>query len=428
MHRHGPTAPRGANPDFCAIFALSLLLAAPAVAEPAARFVGDGAAPLAPAVRSLRVTRPEEPLRAEASNQSVKRGAAERGARLPVFGARRGPGCSGRWFLVGPHAFVCEEGVEASDLPPLALDAPARVTDQGLPYEYYFVAKDGSFGYRGLEIAEEGIPDAQFQPGFGIAVTRVQSKSTGDAFALTSRGFWVPLRDLVPARSVPFEGSAWSAELGWIVAEAAPVFSAPGRRRAGVTLERLTTVSVLETRALGGQRYARVGEHEWVREDAVRRPALAAPPPEALPLERWIDIDLARQTVVAYVGSVPVFATLTSTGRGPVRSDARTPPGTFRLWIKLRSTDMDNLENVEADENYAIEAVPWVMFFHKGYGLHGTFWHRRFGEVRSHGCVNLAPRDAERLFHWASPRLFPGWSAAFPSAHELGTLVRVRAE
>ncbi len=87
---------------------------------------------------------------------------------------------------------------------------------------------------------------------------------------------------------------------------------------------------------------------------------------------------------------------------------------------------MDNLDDESAAENYAIQAVPWVMYFEKGYGLHGTFWHRDFGNKHSHGCVNLTPLDAERLFAWTSPRLPPGWSAALPTSYEPGTLIRVR--
>ena len=87
---------------------------------------------------------------------------------------------------------------------------------------------------------------------------------------------------------------------------------------------------------------------------------------------------------------------------------------------------MTNLEDDDANGYYAIEDVPWVMFFHKGYGLHGAFWHRAFGHVRSHGCVNLTPGDAKWLFDWTSPALPPGWSAVLPTPDEPGTLVRVR--
>ena len=87
---------------------------------------------------------------------------------------------------------------------------------------------------------------------------------------------------------------------------------------------------------------------------------------------------------------------------------------------------MDNLEDEEARRYYAIQDVPWVMYFARGYGLHGTFWHRSFGQKRSHGCVNLAPLDAEWLFFWTSPQVPAGWTAALPTQYEQGTLVRVR--
>ena len=172
--------------------------------------------------------------------------------------------------------------------------------------------------------------------------------------------------------------------------------------------------------------WIRVGERAFVRERDTVSLRLVAPPREARPGERWIDIDLERQVVTAYRGEKPWFATLASTGRGAPGSEQATPPGTYRLWVKLRSSDMDNLENVEAQTNYAIQAVPWVLYFHRGYGLHGAFWHHAFGRVQSHGCVNLTPADAERLFAWTSPRLPEGWSAAFPTDYEPGTIVSVR--
>jgi len=212
----------------------------------------------------------------------------------------------------------------------------------------------------------------------------------------------------------------------WITADGAPVYEQPAGRRTRRNIERLTELRVLETAERAGRRWFRIGEAEWVSEKDARGPATAPPPAEAKPFERWIDVDLRNQVLTAYVGETPLFATLISSGRGPETSELATPKGVHRIWVKLRTSDMDNLENVQALENYAIQSVPWVMYFKKGYGLHGTFWHRAFGRVQSHGCVNLSPRDAERLFHWTSPRLPRGWSAAFPTPYEPGTLIRVR--
>ena len=157
------------------------------------------------------------------------------------------------------------------------------------------------------------------------------------------------------------------------------------------------------------------------------RPHLAPPPPEVTrPGERWIDVELASQTLVAYEGTQPVFATLVSTGRGPAGSDSATPPGVHRIWVKILASDMDNVERDDLDAHYSLEDVPYVQFFDKAVALHGTYWHRDFGRVKSHGCVNLAPLDSRWLFDFTGPHLPAGWAAAFPEATDPGTAVRVR--
>ncbi|HET9955459.1 MAG TPA: L,D-transpeptidase [Polyangiaceae bacterium] len=401
--------------------------------EPA--FLNAGAGQHLSSWQSVEILRDDEPLYQQPSSRAARRGAARVSAQLPLFGGQRGPGCEGLWLQVGPSAFVCESGVRLSKLAPLRASEREPSLTSGLPYRYFYVARDGSFGYRGLETAEEGVPDAQFQPGFALAITRVAQHPNGDPFGLTQRGFWVPLRDLSEAHAIEFRGADWSDELAWVTHEAAPVFAEVSRsseaqrelrREPGVTLPRLTQLRVLERRAVGGTQYARIAQERWLLSAHVTQPRAAAPPEELRTGERWLDVDLSQQTLVAYAGTLPVFATLISSGRGREGSDTATPRGVHRVWVKLRTSDMSNLDDAKARENYALEAVPWVMFFEKGYGLHGTFWHSRFGEVRSHGCVNLTPRDAERLFHWTSPRLLPGWTAVFPTPYEPGTLVRVR--
>jgi lipoprotein-anchoring transpeptidase ErfK/SrfK len=424
MHRHGASLHRAL---FTRLFAAISCFGAPSWAfDPGSdAILGTHTPDASRNIGAVVVTIPEVAIYQGASTQSPRRGSAEQGAPLPVFGARAGEGCHGSWLAVGPEAFVCEDAVSESNDPAASLDAPQLLSPDGLPYRYYFVSKDGSFGYDALETAEQSVPSTQLQPGFGVALSRIARQSTGEAYGLTSHGFWVPLRDLAPASPVSFQGSAWSESLAWVIHEQAREFSAPGKPRRGATRERLTTLSVLEERKQGGTGYARVGPDVWLRSDDLRRPLRVSPPAEIRPLERWLDVDLARQTLVAYVGELPIFATLVSSGRGARGTETSTPVGSFRIWVKLRTSDMDNTDQAGARENYAIAAVPWVMYFEKGYGLHGAFWHRRFGEVKSHGCVNLAPLDAERLFHWTTPRLYPGWSAVLPSPHDPGTLVHV---
>ena len=106
--------------------------------------------------------------------------------------------------------------------------------------------------------------------------------------------------------------------------------------------------------------------------------------------EHWILVDLATQTVVAMEGSQMVRSFVVSTGtyRYP------TVTGTYRIWTKLRYDDMSG-------PGYYLKDVPYVMYFHKGYGLHGTYWHSTFGTPMSHGCVNLTVADSAWLFDFA---------------------------
>lgn len=372
-------------------------------------------------VPMARVIDPDEPLWSEPNATSPRRGAAVTGALLPVFETARGPGCAGRWLLVGPLAWACEDRVELRHAPlarsALRAGAPA-------PHRYYFVGPNGSLGYERLATAEQGAPDAEYDPGFGIAITRTERRA-GELFGLTTKRRWVPMRDLIPIEVPPGNGVELEGELdvAWVMRDAARAraqagSAAPEQRR----LSRHHVVRIAEELERAGRRYVRTRDALWLEAADLRRPRPATLPPNLRREERWIDVDLARQVLTAYVGERPVFAALVSTGK----SGTPTPAGEHRVWIKLRSSDMTNLEDADARGYYAMENVPSVMFFQGGYGLHGAFWHRDFGQVRSHGCVNLAPADAEWLFAWAGPRVPDGWSAALPTPYDPGTRIRVR--
>jgi lipoprotein-anchoring transpeptidase ErfK/SrfK len=392
-------------------------------------WIEPGDVPLPARVSSVEILRRDEPLLSAPDGSSARRGSARQGAHLPLYAARRGPGCTGRWLMVGPIAWVCETVVRLSAEPALAARRAPEQLDDGLPHRYHFVGSEGSLGYKSLRLAEEGIPDAELQPGFALAIQRVANKRPGDAFGLTTHDLWVPMRDLSPARTFLFQGETLNGELdiAWVHTSRAALHASPdGARVDGQVRVQFEALRVLETATRNQRRWFRIGEALWVSDREVRAPTAAAPPPEVRPGERWIDVEIDSQVLTAYEGTRPVFSTLVSTGKGRGKSELATPKGVHRIWVKLRSTDMDNLENADARRYYAIQDVPWVMFFQKGYGLHGTFWHRSFGQVRSHGCVNLSPLDAQRLFHWTSPRLPAGWSATLPTEYERGSIVRVR--
>lgn len=120
---------------------------------------------------------------------------------------------------------------------------------------------------------------------------------------------------------------------------------------------------------------------------------------------RWIHVDLTEQTLVAYRGDRPVFATLISSGR----KGYDTPPGMFRIREKHKTVTMRGADPV--DGPYEVSEVPWTMYYSGSYALHGAYWHDDFGKVRSHGCTNLSPIDARWLFNFTDGDIPDGWHA-----------------
>lgn len=149
-------------------------------------------------------------------------------------------------------------------------------------------------------------------------------------------------------------------------------------------------------------------------------------PRDLAPGEKWIDVNLKSQTLVAFEGDRPVFATAVSTGKEDKEDkekDHHTPPGSFRIREKHIAATMDG--DVASDGPYSIEDVPWIMYFNASYALHGAFWHNNFGRMQSHGCVNLAPLDAKTLFGWTEPRLPDNWHGVMSTPERPGTRVVV---
>ena len=162
-----------------------------------------------------------------------------------------------------------------------------------------------------------------------------------------------------------------------------------------------------------------------VKADVIRQPELQPIPKGLEPWDRWIDVDISKQMLVAYEGARPVYVTLVSTGKkGTDEEPFETPTGRFRVRSKQLTSNMDG--TTATDGNYAIQDVPWVMYFEGSYALHGAFWHRSFGSVRSHGCVNLGPSDARWLWYWTTPFVPEMWHGAAASDENPGTTIVIR--
>lgn len=106
---------------------------------------------------------------------------------------------------------------------------------------------------------------------------------------------------------------------------------------------------------------------------------------------RWIDINLSGQTLTAYEGGTPINTFLISSGK----RSTPTITGSFHIYVKFFKARM-------IGRDYDTPDVPYVMYFHGDFGIHGAYWHNNFGTPVSHGCVNMRVGDAAWLYNFAS--------------------------
>jgi hypothetical protein len=64
------------------------------------------------------------------------------------------------------------------------------------------------------------------------------------------------------------------------------------------------------------------------------------------------------------------------------------------------------------ERGFWIQDVPHTQYFDPPFALHAAYWHERFGEFVSAGCVNLSPLDAEAMFAWSDPPVPADWQGA----------------
>jgi hypothetical protein len=159
-----------------------------------------------------------------------------------------------------------------------------------------------------------------------------------------------------------------------------------------------------------GRLHEETADGRWLSDqDASRVDAARRMPAWGKNGERWLDVNLTKQTLVAYAGEKPVFATLISSGEAGLDDHEKTTAtkrGIFRIHTKHVSSTMSS---DEVGEEFELRDVPYVQYFEQGYALHGAYWHDRFGTPKSHGCINLSPEDARRLFFFTEPALPSGW-------------------
>ncbi len=162
------------------------------------------------------------------------------------------------------------------------------------------------------------------------------------------------------------------------------------------------TFTAAEATSAAELRAAELRAVEEVRSQEATRIAIESVPEDPTGLrpagvrtdERWIDVDLETQTLVAYEGNTEVYNSPISSGT----EEFPTVTGQYRTYIKYETQDMNGYL---IGYDYYLEDVPYVMYFVGNFAIHGAYWHNNFGVPSSHGCINVNPTDAGWLFEWA---------------------------
>jgi L,D-transpeptidase catalytic domain len=114
--------------------------------------------------------------------------------------------------------------------------------------------------------------------------------------------------------------------------------------------------------------------------------AVAAPPPPPKPITLVAKIDLTHQQMtVSQNGRV--------THSWPISSGTRdfpSPAGTYKAqWVS----------KMWYSRKYDDAPMPHAVFFHEGAAVHATTAMHMLGQPASHGCIRLAPRNAEIFYN-----------------------------
>lgn len=225
-------------------------------------------------------------------------------------------------------------------------------------------------------------------------IAKTHGMTTADLMRLNgvanANTIWVGQKLRVSARVAPAVVAAPAQQPELAAADTIYVVQ-PGDTLAAIAAREQTSVqALLAANGLPNPNFVYAGQRLRVR---------AAPQQSTLSLvaapaagKRWIEINLSDQTLTAWQGDVAVMYTSISSGK----ASTPTITGRFAIGNKYPAQRMTG-------PDYDLPNVPWVMYFHGAFAIHGAYWHVNFGTPISHGCINMRIPEAEMLYEWAPP-------------------------
>lgn len=300
-------------------------------------------------------------------------------------------------LVLGPSAYLTDLASLGMTLPPRPLSAskPDPSLNQ-LPYKYFHLDKD----YVPIYSAPggKGPSGQEFPPGF-VYVSYLDRVDQDGVYYLMPNGGWIPGKGARVGEISNFQGLVFNetprTSFGWAF-EQIPIMNAPGYNasKSGTEIHPFEIVSIYNTQIVESEEWYLIGPGQWLEGRKVARIIINTTPPQGVTTNRWIDVDLAEQTLAVYENDQLIFATVIASGAKPFW----TRPGLFQIFQKKET---ETMRNNDPSDFYYLDNVPWTMYFDGARALHGAYWRTRFGYPQSHGCVNLSVGDSHWLFNWA---------------------------
>lgn len=308
---------------------------------------------------------------------------------------------------LGPSQTLTELARQGFPYPPQPLAAINRDDSLAVvPYQYYKITEYKTNTYPSLDaaISKSGAL-RQIGPGDLLYLTYVRMERTdrGTYFLLPS-GEWMPGDGTRVSTPNLFRGlefySTPRTPFGWAIF-GVDVRSSPGYAYnipVVRTIGKHELVQVHNAINVEGEEWLLIGPNEWVPARQVGVVYPNTTPPPGVTNGRWIDIDLAEQTLAVYDNYQLVFASLVATGMEPFW----TRPGLFQVYSMKETENMSGAFEADRSDYYYLEHVPYTLYFDKARAIHGAYWRTSLGFEQSHGCVNMSIGDAAWVFNWAN--------------------------
>jgi hypothetical protein len=201
---------------------------------------------------------------------------------------------------------------------------------------------------------------------------------------------------------------------GWVMQQFRPS-TAPDTEalESAPLIERYTFVELYDVaEGQDGWLWIDIGNDQWVRQTNLALVEVTERPEEVGEDEYWVAVDLFEEVFAAYEGDRMVYAGLTATGL----EGFETNEGLFTVYARHREWPMWGGD--VGKDFYFLQDVPHTMFFDDEIALHGAYWHDSFGAPRSHGCVNMTPRDAEWVWTWSENAPHDLWVYVYSSPQD----------